>query len=170
MFIVRNKTVAPGSQKFFKEKLFVTDSCREDKKYENMLNFLKSLLGIILVALLGYGLYRMATQNTDNATKILRVAPDNTTTIAGTVLENKKDCFDQPFGSKCFLRMRVAGEDLYVIYNTNDAFYCVNENAAATGKNIKEGDTVKVFGFYKRDENLDTILTCPTVGYFIQTL
>jgi hypothetical protein len=135
-----------------------------------MFNFLKSLLGITLVALLGYGLYRVATQNANNSLKTLRVSPDSTATISGTVLENKKDCFAQSPGSKCFLKLRVSEKDVYVVYNTNDSAFCANENTAASGKNVRDGATVKVYGFYRKDGDLDTILTCPSAKYFIQEL
>jgi hypothetical protein len=135
-----------------------------------MFNFLKSLFGITLVALLGYVLYNMATQRANDSIKTLRVSADNTTTISGVVLENKHDCFEQSGGGKCFLKLRVVTKEVYVIYNANDSSFCANEGAAGAGKNIRAGQTVKVYGFYRKDGNSDTILTCPTANYFIQTL
>lgn len=135
-----------------------------------MFNFLKSLVGVILVALLGYVLYNMATQSANNSIKELHVSADNTTTVSGVVVANKNDCMEPGADPRCFLRLGIGGKDVYVIYNTGDNSFCTNEGAAAIGKTIREGAAVKVYGFYRKDGNLNTILTCPTQNYFIQTL
>lgn len=133
-----------------------------------MFNFLKSLIGVALVAILGYVLYNMATQSANDSIKTLHVSADNTTTISGVVLANQSNCFEQGADSKCFLKLRVGTKEVYVIYNTSDNAFCVNEGAAGTGKTIRAGQSVKVYGFYRKDGELDTILTCPTAKYYIQ--
>jgi hypothetical protein len=136
-----------------------------------MFNFLKSLLGIGLVILLGYGLYLLATKSTNDSINTLRIAADNTTTIVGTVLVNKNDCTEQDAADpRCFLKLRVGMKDIYVIYMSNDNSFCPNEFASSYGVKVKEGATVKVYGFYRQDGDLNTVLTCPTVHYYIQTL
>ncbi len=135
-----------------------------------MFQFFKGILGIILIVATGYILYTMAAQSSDDSKKVLRVSADNTTTVVGTVISNTNDCLDSGGAPKCFLKMRITGKDIYVIYNTEGGF-CANETAAVSGKNTREGSTVNVYGFYKKDQNnLDTILTCPTQNYSIKVL
>jgi hypothetical protein len=135
-----------------------------------MLNFLKGLLGLTLIVLLGYGLYHLAVQGANDSLKTLRVSADNTTTLVGTVLVNQNDCLVQGAGSQCFLKIRIEAVDVYVIYNTNDNGFCRNEIAAAIGKNTKEGTAIKVHGYYRKDGKLDTVLTCPSQDYSIENL
>lgn len=136
-----------------------------------MFNFLKSLASIVLIALLGYGLYSLATKHANDSTKTLRVAADNTTTVSGTVLTNNNGCLVPGGGTKCFLKLLVGTKEVYIIYNTNDNnAFCPNEGAAITGKSVREGANVKVYGYYRKDGDLDTVLTCPTKNYSIQTL
>lgn len=135
-----------------------------------MWQFLKQLTGLLLVTLLGYLLYHVATQNVDDSQKVLHVAPDSTTTIVGKVLANKTDCLQQSAGSKCFLTLQIGEKNVYVIYNTNDNSFCGNEKTAIDGKTVRANTTVKVYGFYKQEGKTDTVLTCPSAKYFIQTL
>jgi hypothetical protein len=135
-----------------------------------MFNFLKSLTGVILIALLGYVLYNMATQSVNNSNQHHRIYAHTTTTISGLLLANKTDCMEPGTDPRCFLRLSVGAKEVYVIYNTGENSFCTNEGAATIGKTIREGAAVKVYGFYRKDGNLDTILTCPTQNYFIQTL
>lgn len=141
-----------------------------------MFKFLKSLLGIFLVALLGYVMYTMATQNANDSIKTLHVSADNTTTISGIVLENQSRCFEKNTAQKCFLKLRVGTKTVYIVYSANDnkhnihRSFCVNENAAATGKTVRAGQSVKVRGFYRKDGETDTVLTCPSKEYSLQVL
>ncbi len=140
-------------------------------KRERMLQFLKQIIGLLFIVFLGYTLYHLAKQNADDSLKTLRVSADSTATIVGKVLSNKTDCSEQAGkSSKCFLTMRVGEKDITVIYNTNDKGFCINEKTAADGKTVRANATIKVYGFYKKEGVTETIFTCPSAKYFIQTL
>jgi hypothetical protein len=130
------------------------------------MDYLKQFFGLVLVAAIGYGLYFVAIK-AGGGPQDLTVAPDNTATFTGTVTANDTSCFDKNSG-RCFLLVKTEKTQVFVLYNTGDTSFCVNEKAATAGRNMKVGNNVRVYGFYKQEKNTHTVLTCPDTGYYIK--
>jgi hypothetical protein len=130
------------------------------------MQILKQFIGLLLIIAIGYGLYLLAVK-TGNGPKDFSVGSDSTATFTGTVMANVTRCFDDT-ASECFLQVKSGTSEVFVMYNTSDAGFCVNETATNAGRNTKIGDMVKVYGFYKQNGTINKVLTCPNLKYYIQ--
>ena len=63
--------------------------------------------------------------------------------IEGLVVENNRGC---ERNGECYLRLELDGREIIVIYDYGEERHCLNEEAAARGKQIAEGDQVVVYG------------------------
>jgi hypothetical protein len=130
------------------------------------MQFLKQLIGLLLIIAIGYVLYVLATK-ASGGPRDFSVSADGTATFTGTVLANVTNCFDDTNGD-CFLQVKSGNSQVIVMYNTSDTGFCVNEIATNAGKNTKVGDVIKVYGFFKQNETINTVYTCPSATYYIQ--
>ena len=126
----------------------------------------KQFIGVLLIVAIGYVLYILATKATGGP-KDFSVSADSTTTFTGTVLANITGCFDDPT-SECFLQVKSGNSQVIVMYNTSDTGFCVNEIATGAGRSAKIGDVIKVYGFFKQNEKINTVYTCPSATYYIK--
>ncbi|MCK9352374.1 MAG: hypothetical protein M0P76_06360 [Candidatus Pacebacteria bacterium] len=133
------------------------------------MQFIKQIIGLLLVVAVGYFLYTMAMKATGGP-KDFAVDPGNTATFTGTVVTNITSCFDSNDAGKCFLQVKSGTAVVFVVYNTSDTGFCVNETATAAGRNIQTGDSVRVYGYYKLEGDIHTVLTCPNTKYYIKKI
>lgn len=63
--------------------------------------------------------------------------------IEGLVVENNRGC---ERNGECYLRLELDGQEIIMIYDYGEERHCLNEEAAAKGKQIAEGDQVVVYG------------------------
>ncbi len=84
-----------------------------------------------------------------------------TVRIEGLVVENNRGC---ERNGECYLRLDVDGEQITTIYDYGKERHCPNEEAAARGKQIAEGDQVVVLGKITGDTE---VTTCDFESYGI---
>ncbi len=73
--------------------------------------------------------------------------------IEGLVVENNRGC---ERNGECYLRLELDGKEIITIYDYGKERHCLNEEAAAQGKEIAEGDQVEVFGWITGDNEVST--------------
>ena len=82
--------------------------------------------------------------------------------IEGLVVENNRGC---ERNGECYLRLELDGKEIITIYDYGKEGHCLNEEAAAQGKEIAEGDQVEVFGWIT---GKNEVSTCDWEGYGIR--
>ena len=81
--------------------------------------------------------------------------------IEGLVVENNRGC---ERNGECYLRLEVDSKEIITIYDYGKERHCLNEEAAAQGKEIAEGDQVEVYGWIT---GKNEVTTCDWEGYGI---
>jgi len=81
--------------------------------------------------------------------------------IEGPVVENNRGC---ERNGECYLRLQLNGKEIITIYDYGEERHCLNEEAAAKGKQIAEGDQVVVLGLITGDNE---VTTCDFESYGI---
>ena len=82
--------------------------------------------------------------------------------IEGLVVENNRGC---ERNGECYLRLEVDSKEIITIYDYGKERHCLNEEAAAQGKEIAEGDQVEVYGWIT---GKNEVTTCDWEGYGIR--
>jgi len=129
------------------------------------MQIIRQIVALILIIAVGYYLYIFATSKTGVENK-LTPNPNNTITLIGTVSSNQSECNT----GKCLLIIKNGKTDIFVIYNTGDEVFCGNEVAAIRGKTVMPNTRVKVYGYYSFENNQNTIRTCSSPSYYIETI
>lgn len=73
--------------------------------------------------------------------------------IEGLVAENYRGC---ETNGECYLRLQLNGKEIIIIYDFGMERPCLNEEAAAQGKEIGEGDQIVVLGLITGDNEVST--------------
>lgn len=92
----------------------------------------------------------------DPAPFFTKVRPENigrTVLIEGLVVENNRGC---ERNGECYLRLKLDGKEIIIIYDYGEERDCLNEKAAAKGRQIAEGDQVEVLGLITGDNEVST--------------
>ena len=84
-----------------------------------------------------------------------------TVRIEGLVIENNRGC---ERNGECYLRLQLDGQEIITIYDYGEERHCLNEEAAARGKQIAEGDQVVVYGKVTGERE---VTTCEFESYGI---
>ncbi len=121
-------------------------------------------VAIALVVITVGGAYWLLMQLVDPILVVSEVNAKNierNVLIEGLVVENNRGC---ERNGECYLRLQLDGKEIITIYDYGKERHCLNEEAAAQGKEIAEGDQVEVFGWITGD---DEVSTCDWEGYGI---
>ncbi len=103
-------------------------------------------IAIALVVIAVGGACWLINQLVDPPPYFLEVSSENigrSVLIEGIVVENNRGCEKN---GECYLGLEVDGKEIKVIYDHGNEGHCPNEEAAALGKEIAEGDQVEVLG------------------------
>ncbi len=73
--------------------------------------------------------------------------------IEGLVVENNRGC---ERNGECYLRLKLDSKEIITVYDYGKERPCLNEEAAARGKEIAEGDQVVVLGKITGDNEVNT--------------
>jgi len=76
-----------------------------------------------------------------------------TVLIEGLVVENNRGC---ERNGECYLRLKLDGKEIIITYDYGEERDCLNEKAAARGKQIAEGTQVEVLGEITGDNEVTT--------------
>ncbi len=118
---------------------------------------------IALVVIFG-GACWLVNQLVDRPPYFLEVSSENigrSVLIEGIVVENNRGCEKN---GECYLGLEVDGKEIRIIYDHGKDGLCPNEEAAARGKEIAEGDQVEVLGKITGDTE---VTTCEFESYTI---
>ena len=110
------------------------------------------------------GAYWLTMQLVDPMLVVSEVSAKNTernVLIEGLVVENNRGC---ERNGECYLRLELDGKEIITIYDYGKERHCLNEEAAAQGMEIAEGDQVEVYGWITGDSEVST---CEWEGYRI---
>ena len=119
---------------------------------------------LILLALVVAGACWFLLRIQDPAPFFTKVRAENvgrSVRIEGLVVENNRGC---ETNYECYLRLQLNGKEIIIIYDFGMERPCLNEEAAAQGKEIAEGDQVEVYGWITGDNEVST---CDWEGYGI---
>jgi len=98
---------------------------------------------------------------------LLRIGPDGTATVEGTVLENNLGCTHD---LACFLRLDLDGADLRIDYHRGESPPCLDRNVARQGVKIAPGTRVRAAGRYRRAGALHVLDVCMAPGAVLTAL
>ncbi len=121
-------------------------------------------VAIALVVITVGGAYWLLLQLVDPPVVVSEVNAKNierNVLIEGLVVENNRGC---ERNGECYLRLQLDGKEIITIYDYGKERHCLNEEAAAQGKEIAEGDQVEVYGWITGDNEVST---CDWEGYGI---
>ena len=121
-------------------------------------------VAIPLVIVFG-GAYWLLLRLVDPPPYFLEVSSENIgrpVLIEGLVVENNRGC---ERNGECYLRLELDSKEIIIIYDYGKERPCLNEEAAARGKEIAEGDQVEVLGKITGDNEVST---CEFESYTIE--
>jgi hypothetical protein len=97
----------------------------------------------------------------------LKVGSDGTATVTGIVLENNHGC---EVDASCYLQLRVGSKNVRVVYHPGAAERVANTVAVKEGYAVKQGDHVKAYGRYRKQQNKESIETYTSGASYIHIL